>query len=121
MRPSIIQQKISINNKNDRLFPVACQQAVQEMVAQVGFNEASVLATNTVIDATLSLLKEQTSFMDIWEKTINNEDYISEHSFLLAYFSCCVCSMTELKANEYKESLCLASFFHDIAQTLSEI
>jgi HD-GYP domain-containing protein (c-di-GMP phosphodiesterase class II) len=97
------------------------QEAVQELVHSVGFNEEVQEIAKKNVELTLKAVGSNPRLADIIGKITSEGNYISQHSTLLAHVSCCVAKEMEWGSEATFSKLVLAAFMHDIALKNAEM
>jgi hypothetical protein len=116
-KPSGSKELIASSPEVNALFPQQLQDMVRETIDKIGLDENVLKMTSMAITSTLSIIKKNDRFFETLKGSLQNKNYISEHSFLLAYISCAVCAQTPWRGASNNMKLTLAAFFHDIALT----
>lgn len=106
---TIPSQELSI------IFPVHLQETVSESINKIGLTAEAVELTTHAISTTLNILEKNQNVFHVLQKTLNNQNYLSEHSFMLSYIACSAVQYTPYGSDEVNLILTIASFFHDIA------
>jgi HD-GYP domain-containing protein (c-di-GMP phosphodiesterase class II) len=97
------------------------QEAIQEMVQKIGFNEeVQDLAKKNVL-LTLKAIGTNPRLQEVLGKVIRDGNYLSQHSTVLAHLSCCIAKELEWGSESTFSKLVLASYMHDITITDPEL
>ncbi len=91
------------------------QEAIQELVHRVGFNEEVQELAKKNVQLTLKAIGAHPRLQDLINKVTKEGNYISQHSTLLAHVSCCVAKEMEWGSDSTFNKLVLASFMHDVS------
>jgi HD-GYP domain-containing protein (c-di-GMP phosphodiesterase class II) len=94
--------------------PIQLQETVAESINQLGLTEDAVEMTSFAINATMELLGKRPEVYKIIEESVKNHNYLSEHSFFLAYLTGAILAETPWSNERNVIALTCAAFFHDI-------
>lgn len=101
------------------------QDMISEMISRSGFTEEVQAVAKQAINLTVKNLSKNATLATILKNLKMNDDkYISAHSFLLSNIACCIASIRSWESRETMNKLCMAAFFHDITlknQELAEV
>lgn len=97
------------------------QETIHELVQRIGFTEEVQELAKKNVQLTLKIFGTNPRLIDILNKVINDGNYISQHSTLLAHVSCCLAKEMEWGSESTFSKLVLASFLHDISLTNPEL
>jgi HD-GYP domain-containing protein (c-di-GMP phosphodiesterase class II) len=101
-------------------LPKECHQRVYQIVNAIGLDEKSLKLTGAALGSVLTGLSGS-SLENIIMSTLKNDDYITEHSLLVAYIACAVSQATEWNNPENDVRLSMAALFHDIKCVSPEV
>lgn len=91
------------------------QDAIHELVLNVGFNEEVQELAKKNVEITLKSIGANPRLSDLIGKITREGHYISQHSALLAHVSCCVAKEMEWGSEATFSKLVLAAYMHDIS------
>ena len=97
------------------------QEAIHELVQRVGFNEQVQELAKKNVQLTLKAIGAHPRLSDVVNRVINDGNYISQHSTLLAHVSCCVAKEMEWGSESTFSKLVFASYMHDISVNSPEL
>lgn len=103
--------------KQEEVMPAVemAQEAIHELVARVGFNEEVQDLAKKNVDLTLKMIGAHPKLSDLVQNVRTGGNYLSHHSTLLAFVSCCVAKEMEWGSESTFTKLVLASYMHDIS------
>lgn len=96
------------------IFPIQLQETVYESISKIGLNDKSVEMASMAISSTLEIIEQDKVSFENLSKFLKKGDYLSSHSFFLAYISCAILRESQWRNPMNLSRLTLASFFHDI-------
>jgi HD-GYP domain-containing protein (c-di-GMP phosphodiesterase class II) len=97
------------------------QEAIHELVQRVGFNEQVQELAKKNVQFTLKAIGAYPRLSDVVKRVINDGNYISQHSTLLAHVSCCVAKEMAWGSESTFSKLVFASYMHDISVSSPEL
>lgn len=95
-------------------FSIQLQETVYESIQTLGLSNEAIEMTNVAINSTLDLVQSDSEIFKILHDVIRGKNYISEHSFLLAYISGAMVKESPYAHPDNTLALSVAAFFHDI-------
>lgn len=91
--------------------------SVQSMVQTMGITPQVQEVAKLQVATTLKSLQSNKRMSKIVDQIKNSTGYLSQHSLMLAYFSCIIAGRTKWASEKTNEKLCMAAYFHDIILT----
>ena len=92
-----------------------------DLYKNFGLRQNVLDSANLYLDSTLNILTQRPELIDILNNFISKNNYLSQHSLLVAVISCSI-AKKYLDASEFStEALVLASYFHDITLENDEL
>lgn len=89
-------------------------EVLQDLVLSIGVTENVVKFTNNTINEIVQIMKRDDKIYNMITKVRSKEDYLYDHSYLVAIISCYIMSNVEINSVNKASSVCMASLFHDI-------
>jgi len=86
---------------------------IQNMASEFGISKKTATMVRGAIDSNLDTLKKMKNVMDIIDKMMKGNNYISEHSLLLSYIAGQICNKTSWGNQNSIEKLSMAALFQD--------
>lgn len=91
------------------------QETIHELVSRVGFTEEVQELAKKNVDLTLKMIGAHPKLADLLQNVQTSGNYLSQHSTLLAFVTCCVAKEMEWGSESTFTKLVLASYMHDIS------
>ncbi len=92
------------------------QDFLRTTIQKIGIDEKVLELTNNAMEQMVDQIMINSNLTALWNRFINMDNYLPEHSILLAYIACAVAKESDKKWSnpETYWKLNIASFFHDI-------
>ncbi len=103
----------------DKLLKSAevAQEAIHQMIHQVGFTKEIQDMARTNVEVTLKAIGKNPKLSDILSGLEEKGNYISQHSAALAHVACCIAKEMEWGSESTFTKLVIASYMHDVSLT----
>lgn len=103
-----VSKKVSsaLNIKSDNVF---------QKLSDLSLNDSVIKKATQVLNTSMIKIESSANLFNQVKKINQGNDFLAEHSLMLAYISSAVATEMELKDHYFKEKLVLASLIHDVS------